>query len=109
MTRGEPMKGKHNRALRETRARKNGGNSGAASGADQVVESRGAFQERPASERWQGRRQCSTKTPREDLGAIASEDDGWAGSKTDAWRAGNDCDAFCSARELAKECHGSRQ
>jgi hypothetical protein len=45
------MKGKHNRALRETRARRNGGNSGAASGADQVVESRGAFQERPAWER----------------------------------------------------------
>jgi len=62
------MKGKHNRALRETRARRNGGNSGAASGADQVVESRGAFQERPAWERWRGHRQCSTKTPREDLG-----------------------------------------
>ena len=44
-----------------------------------------------------------------DLGAIASKDGGWAGSKTGAWRAGNDCDAFCSARELAKECHGSRQ
>jgi len=78
------MKGKHNRALRETRARRNGGNSGAASGADQVVESRGAFQERPAWERWRGHKQCSTKIPREDLGAIASKDGGYAGSKTGA-------------------------
>ena len=49
------------------------------------------------------------KGPREDLGAVASKDGGRAVSKTGAWRAGNDCDAFCSARELAKECHGSRQ
>ena len=55
------MKGKHNRALRETRARRNGGNSGAASGADQVVESCSAFQERPAWERWRGHRHALRK------------------------------------------------
>ena len=58
----------------------------------------------PNSGSWQGHRCMHCE---EDLRAITSGAMANSGSRTRAWRAGNDCDAFCSIRSRARTALGN--